>query len=596
MINRTTRLRWRRRVRQKRRQVEDLSVQAEASVERYFFRRLNRFAPVRRFVFGWIILSIVMILGVLYQFSMLGGYYQKIQPVAGGTFTEGMVGSFSDANPLFASGPVDGSVARLLFGSLLTYDAKGALVGDLAESYTVDERARVYTVTLKNNIVWHDGREFTADDVVYTYQLIQNPDVRSPLFTSWQSVKVEKKDDRTVLFTLPASLASFPHSLTNGIIPEHVLSQYSAAQMRTIPFNTAEPIGTGPFKFVKLEVTQNNPERREGSLVLVPNDSYHLGAPKLDRFVIRYFSDDASLADSFRNGELTAMTGLDTVPDDLQMQGAVARDYETALNGQVMAFFKTSLPPLNDAKVRQALTAAVNRSTIISQLGFPAAVSNGPLLPDQIGYDKNIVQLPYNKAAAEKLLDESGWVKGADGMRIKDGKPLQVNLYSQSGSEYAVVAKELQKAWKEVGVQVSVSLQADEDLQSTLNYHTYDVLLYGISLGSDPDVFAYWHSSQAEPAASGGQRVNFSEYKSKVADSALEGGRTRSEPALRAAKYRPFLEAWRTDAPAVALYQTRYLYIAQVDIAGFNQTVINSAFDRYSTVHNWMILQEKVKK
>lgn len=596
MINRTTRLRWRRQVRHKRRQVEDLGVQAEASVERYFFRRLNRFAPVRRFVFGWILLTLVMAFGVLYQFSMLGKYYQRLQPVSGGTFTEGMVGSFSDANPLFASGPVDGSVARLLFGSLLSYDSKGILVGDLAESYTVDERARVYTVKLRDNIVWHDGQKVTADDVLYTYQLIQNPDVKSPLFSSWQSVKIEKKDDRTIVFTLPASLASFPHAMTNGIVPQHILSQYTAAQMRTIPFNTSEPVGTGPFKFAKLEIIQNDPDRREGSVVMIPNERYHKGSPKLDRFVIHYFSDDTSMAASFRNGELTAMTGLDTVPDDLDAEGVVIRDYETALSGQVMAFFKTSLPPLNDVKVRQALVSSINRAEVISELGFPAAVSNGPLLPSQIGYDKNLVQLAYDKAAAQKLLDEAGWIVGSDGVRQKDGKPLQVNLYSQSGSEYAIVAKELQRLWKDIGVQVSVSLQADEDLQSTLSYHTYDVLLYGISLGSDPDVFAYWHSSQAEPASNGAARVNFSEYKSKNADAALEAGRTRSEPALRAAKYKPFLEAWRADAPAVALYQTRYLYIAQVDINGYDHTVINSAFDRYNSVQNWTILQEKVKK
>ncbi len=119
-------------------------------------------------------------------------------------------------------------------------------------------------------------------------------------------------------------------------------------------------------------------------------------------------------------------------------------------------------------------------------------------------------------------------------------------------------------------------------------------MLYGISLGPDPDAYAYWGSTQADERAA--NRVNFSEYKSTVADRALESGRTRSDPALRTVKYKPFLEAWRNDAPALALYQPRYLYVTRDTVFGFNPSVINVATDRYSNVAHWMIHQEKVRK
>src|SRR6185503_418921 len=115
-------------------------------------------------------------------------------------------------------------------------------------------------------------------------------------------------------------------------------------------------------------------------------------------------------------------------------------------------------------------------------------------------------------------------------------------------SEYAAVTAALQKAWKAVGVDVQVTQLSDIDLQSVVSRHEYSAVLYGISLGTDPDVFAYWHSSQADPRST--SRLNLSEYTSVTADRALEAGRSRSDPSVRAAKYRPFLDVWRADAPA----------------------------------------------
>ena len=132
-------------------------------------------------------------------------------------------------------------------------------------------------------------------------------------------------------------------------------------------------------------------------------------------------------------------------------------------------------------------------------------------------------------------------------------------------------------------------------MQSTyLPHHEYDVLLYGISIGQDPDVFPYWHSSQVDVRSA--NRLNFSEYKSVAADKALEAGRTRTDPAVRVAKYKPFLTAWRDDAPAIALYQPRYVYITRNELAGFDAKRLGSAVDRLDAVHTWTVLQDKVLK
>jgi peptide/nickel transport system substrate-binding protein len=590
IVDRTTKLRFRRLLRRKQRQVEDLGVHAEEQLEQHVFKRINRFASVRRFVISWVLLVVLLIGSAGYQVLGLGRYYQTLQPVPGGTYTEGILGNFTNANPLYATGPVDAAVSRLLFAGLFKYDQQNRLVGDLAENWMVDEKGTTYTVTLRQNLVWHDGHPLTSQDVVFTYDEIQNADAKSPLFSSWQGVKVRAVDARTVTFALPSVLASFPHSMTNGLIPKHILSSIPASQLRSIRFDTVDPIGSGPFKMEALQVTGDTPETRQEQIALKPNESYYAGAPKLQRLMIRSFLDEKSMIASFQRQELTGMSGLNEYPDVLD--DTSVQDYSVPITGEVGVFFRTTQGVLKDVKVRQALTRAVSQGAVIEKLGYPLIAARGPLLPGQIGYSKDILQLPYDVTAANQLLDAAGWKRGNDGTRVKGADKLAIRLVAQSTSEYTTVTQVLQSAWKAVGAKVDVVLQDDTEFQNTVSDRRYDALLYGISIGSDPDVFAYWHSSQADALAA--SRLNLSEYKSVAADRALEGGRTRLEPALRATKYRPFLEAWRNDAPAVMLYQPRYIYVTHSKVYGLEPVSVHDATARYANVHNWMIKAARV--
>src|SRR5690606_3753594 len=140
---------------------------------------------VRRFVFAWVLLFSLLITGVVMQNRALSRFYQTLEPGKGGIFTEGIVGSFTNANPVYAIDPVDASVSRLVFSGLLKYNDRNKLVPDLAESVQADSRGITYTAKLRQNALWHDGKPVTAEDVVFTYQTIQKPDARSPLFENW---------------------------------------------------------------------------------------------------------------------------------------------------------------------------------------------------------------------------------------------------------------------------------------------------------------------------------------------------------------------------------------------------------------------------
>lgn len=592
MIDRKAKLRFRRNVRKGKRQVEDISIQAEEQLERLFIRRLHRLLAVRRFVLTWLLLIVFLVSASVFQLRALSGHYLVTAPADGGVFTEGVLGSFTNANPLYATGGVDGGVSQLLFSSLFEYDANGQLVNDLATSWDVDETGKVFTVTMRTDAKWHDGAPVTVEDVLFTYAMIQNPDAQSPLFSSWRDVKIKATSTDTIVFTLPNVFAPFPHSLTNGIIPKHILENVSADQLRADQFNTIQPIGSGPFAWEAVAVSGQTPEERQEQIALRRNSLYYRGAPRLQRFVVKTFRSEDTMLRQFEDRELHAMSGLTSVSDAID--GTSLEQYSLPLTGAVMVFFKTSEGVLQDKAVRTALVQSVDTNEVVAELLYPVITVNSPLLKGQLGYDETITQLEYDVEAAAKTLDEAGWKRNADGIREKDGTKLQFSLKAPNTSEFAVVTRKLQEHWSAVGVQVDVDQPSDSELQSIVSLHQYEAVAYSISIGNDPDVFAFWHSSQADIRAN--NRLNLSEYSSDVADQALEGGRTRTDPALRAVKYQPFLKAWRSDAPALALYQPQYLYVVRGHLNGFESQLLHSSNDRYSNVQNWTVRTKKVYK
>jgi peptide/nickel transport system substrate-binding protein len=578
-------LRFRRRLRASQKQVEGLGLQAEQGLERNFFRRLSNLGRVWRFIAAWAGLLVIILVYQAAQLEGLSTHYQSLRPVAGGSYSEGILGRFTNADPLFATGEVDSSVSKLIFASLFTYDTHNRLVGDLAERYDVDPNGTVYTVHLRPNLTWQDGQRLTADDVVFTYRTIQNPDVQSPLAGGWQNIKVAKKDAYTVVFTLPTPLTSFPSNLTNGIVPQHLLASYPPGDLRSVDFNTVHPVGAGPFAWSALQVKNPGHTGSEVLIALKAFQGYHAGPPKLNNFVVDVFGDQQSMIGAFRKQQLNGMVGLNSVPSGLNNDET--QRYSLILTAANMAFFNTASPVLSDAQVRRALVMGTDVPGIIKGLGYNTRAVNEPFLNGQLGYDKMLAQAHYQVNAAISTLNQAGWVPGNDGIRTKGGKPLKFTLYALDTPENKQVTNKLRQNWRALGADVQTHLEADDELRGTLSAHSYDSVLYGISIGVDPDVYVYWHSSQTDPRST---RLNFSQYKSTGADAALEAGRTRLDPTLRTIKYHPFLQAWQQDAPAVGLYQPRFLYLTNEKVYGLeDQQVINTGTDRLNNVQDWMV-------
>ncbi|MDB5170369.1 MAG: hypothetical protein JWO35_63, partial [Candidatus Saccharibacteria bacterium] len=462
MHMRRIKLRFRRQLRKSQKQVEDIGTQAEQNIEQHLFKRFGRLSEVRRFVTGWTLLLVLLISGLLAQNVLLSSYYQTVRAVPGGIYTEGVLGTFTNASPLYATSNADASVSRLLFAGLLRYNDQGKLVGDLASGYTVDEKGITYTVHLKPGLKWHDGQPLTSADVLFTYKAIQNPDAQSPLQGSWRDIDVTAPDAQTVVFTLASPLAPFAYNLTNGIVPEHVLGDVPPSDLRSTDFNTVRPVGSGPFTWEAIEVTGDKRETAQEQIALLPFKDYHGDVPKLQEMIIHVYASRDQLISAFKDKQLTAAVGLTSVPKEFNSIGQL-QEHSLTLKAANMVFFKTTSGVLADQKVRKALVQAADVSHIIKSLDYSARAVRAPFLVGQLGYDPTLTQPGFDLKTAKAGLDVAGWLPGKDGVRFKDGKPLTFVLSAADTPEYKMVTGKLKQQWQALGAKLDVQLQNPTD-------------------------------------------------------------------------------------------------------------------------------------
>lgn len=548
---------------------------------KFIVRRFANLRDVRRHALTWLLLMVVLTVGVFWQSNISASQYRMAVPAEGGVYTEGVFGAVDNLNPLFASTPAERAASRLLFASLLTYDTKNDLVGELAEHWQVDATGKMYTVTLRPQAKWHDGMPITSDDVVFTFNLIKNADTRSPLYAGWRNIVVEKVDDLTVRFTLPVTYAAFPNALVQGILPQHVLAGVYPTEMRTTGFNRAPKVGSGPFQFQDL--TSVDAKQTHYLIRMTSNPSYVLGAPKLAGFQLHAYKNNENMPQAFTSQEVAGLS--DASLSHITALGNVksyTRINAPLFNG-VYAFLKTDSFYLSDLRVRQALQLATNQPSIIKLLNNQVEELRGPLLPGQLGYRDDINQPATDLVRAGQLLDAAGWTLGPNGKRQKDGQPLRIRVVTVNSGNYPTVAEELMREWGQVGIEFeSLVVKPEDAQQNVIIPRAYDVLVYEIAIGRDPDVYAYWHSSQASTVG-----LNLSNYKSAKVDDELDSARSRLDPALREAKYRLFVQQWTTDAPAIALYRPALTYIQNKNVTTFTARPIVDASDRYFNVRNW---------
>lgn len=559
---------------------------------KFLFRRIDNIREVRRQIISWLVIVGVIIVAVLLQTVWFGRNYVSEAAANGGTYAEADLGPVATLNPLYAKSDAEITASRLMFSSLYNYDDTGHLAGDLATGTQLDPTGTIYTVTIRPNATWSDGAKVTADDVVFTINLIKNPVVRSALAVNWQDVSAKALDSTTVQFTLPAPYAAFPQALTFPILPEHVLSSVPSSQLRENNFSSA-PIGSGPFTFRLLQkVSVGNPET---VVRMHANPAYYGGTPKLMNFEIHAYNTSKQIMTALKTGEVNAASGL--TPNklkDVNTHRYMTR--VTPVDNGVYALFNTNDQVLKDASVRKALQLATDTTELRHTVAGHPAPLDLPFISGQL--TDSVAPTPplHNRTQAEALLDKAGW-KQAGKFRTKGGQELSVPITTINDPEYEAAARSLAAQWRAVGVNTSVAVINMNDptvnfIQDTLQPRNYSVLVYQLAIGADPDVFAYWDSTQI-----GMNGYNFSNYSNPVADATLSTARALTDPAIRQAKYAAFAKQWLADVPAIGLYQamTTYVYGQSVATYAPNAKLVASS-DRFSNILEWSVGNQIVYK
>ncbi len=572
-----------------------MEVATAKHAHRFILQRLNNVRLVRTQVLVWFFTVAIVLAAVAAQFVIGSRTFSSDNPIKGGTYVEGVVGSLDSLNPLQASSSAEVAASRLMFSSLYKYDASGRLHEDLADSLSVNKSGEVYTVKLREDVLWHDGRELTADDVLYTIGLITDPESRSraSLRANWQDIEVEKLNTYTVKFTLPA-YAAFPHALTFPVVPKHILQDTPAGVIPESSFASA-PIGSGPFRFRLLQNADIASNHR--AVHMVAHEEYYDSVPKINRFELHAYPDAEMIGRALKSREVTAASGVDqSVVQSIENSG-----YETAqytIDNGVYLLMNTTNATLKDIDIRRALQRGVDVAKVRDKAGENLKPLNLPFFASYFD-DTKLPEAPtHNQRAAAQLLDKAGWkLSGTNKVRQKAKKPLQLTLTTIKNEQFEAGAEEIAEQLRALGVEVNVSIIDDTQpgsnfRQNILQQRNYDILLYELPIGADPDVYAYWHSSQL-----GASGYNFTNYSNSVSDAALASARDRTEENLRRAKYVTFARQWLSDAPAIGLYQqvSYYVYNKNATTVPDNSLLVMSS-DRYSSVPRWTVDRGQVYK
>lgn len=555
------------------------------------FRHLRKFLnPKENLLIK--ICALIILVNVIFLGIRFYNKHLELIPASGGDYSEGLVGYPKTINPLYAQNrDVDSDLSSLIYSRLFTHDKQGQIRPDLVDSFTVSPDGLEYTLKLKNNATWHNGDKLNADDILFTFSLIQDPEYRSPLNNSFVGITLEKVDDLTIKFTLPQAYAPFPELLTFGILPSSLWSNISPSGATLSDLNL-KPIGSGPFKFKSL-VKNKNGEIKEYHLIV--NEDYYGAKPYLKNLIFKFFPDENELIGAFNDGQFD---GLSYLPLE-QKKNLLAQNslvFHELSRPQINAVFLN--PAVNkslaDKRVRQALALAVDKQSLINNtLNKTAVIATGPILPSSPYYNKQIATYDYNPEAAINLLKEALTSKvtkgsGKNKQVTSETATLNLTLTIVGTSENVSVANQLKIDWERIGVKVTINSIAAETASELVRTKNYQALLYGEVVGADPDVYVFWHSSQ-----SGDKGLNLSNYSNLEVDKLLASGRVTLNFDDRLTTYKKFQELIATDEPAIFLYVPSYSYVQTKGIKGFSGTNIIEPADRFSSINGWYLKTSK---
>ncbi len=460
---------------------------------------------------------------------------QDPAPVAGGSLTVAITADPPGWDPTAStSQEIPRVVYHNVFEGLVRFDRTGAIVPALATEWTISDDGLEVSFTLRQGVKYHDGSDFTAADVVATFERAKDPESGHTHPEYYAAIDtIEVADASTVVFHLSKPAASLLYNLAR---PDSII--YPPALTDT---QRSQPIGTGPFKFA---------EYVEGSqVVLEKNADYYLpGVPYLDRVVFRIIGDPNTRFAALQAGDID-LIGLALPPEQyIQLQDMPGlKGSEGTATTEITLALNNARAPLDDVRVRQAITMAIDKNAIVKGAMFGlGTVIGSHMSPSEPYYIDLSETYPYDPAKAKELLAEAGY---PDGFKIKFELPEPYNIERRTGQ---VIAQQL----KQVGIDVELSV---------VEWATW---VQRIFLGGDFDMTIIGHSEPRDINVYGNPDYYY-HYDNPVVRSLLEQAEASTSPQTETAAYQQIAEIIAKDAVNVWVFSPPYLVAARDDVYGF---------------------------
>lgn len=550
---------------------------------------LRTFSPAER-----LLLYVLTFVACLSAFILIGAANESVTtevPTQGGALVEGAVGTPRFVNPLLAASQPDSDLTALIYSGLVRANPKGGFVPDLAETYEISSDGTTYTFHLREGLSFHDGTPLTANDVRFTVEMAQNPEVKSTRRADWEGVHVDTPDERTVVFTLPHAYAPFLENTRMGILPKHLWEREPAEEFPFSTLNT-HPIGSGPYRVhdLKLDAT-GAPE--EYSLRAFTD--FALGTPHLRTLTYRTYPNVEALVAAYEEGDVSSFVADSpkNLARDVSEAGAMNR---LALARVFGVFFNQNhAAVLAKPEVRAALDAAIDKHAIIeSVLGGFGESLDSPIPPGFLDMTISTTTTERGVEAARAILTRNGWTfstaSSTDGEWRKGKETITMNLATADTEELVATANAIAEAWKAAGIPTTVQVYPlTEFNQTILRPRAFDAILFGEVVGRSLDLFAFWHSSQRNDPG-----LNLALYTSAAADKSLAQARAETDAAKRAEFLREFATTLAADRPAIFLYAPEIGYIIPSRVKGVELGTLTTPSDRFAAVHAWYRDTERV--
>lgn len=521
-------------------------------------------------------------------------------PATGGIYREGLVGEIQRLNPLLSwYNDVDADLCRLIFSRLVSDDTRGNPQGDLAIDWGISMDGTIYNVAINPDAMWHDGQPVTADDVIFTYELLREGTgyVPSDLINFWNTVKINPVDRKTVQFVLEEAFSPFLDYLNVGILPKHIYGGLSFTDMVESKINI-QPIGSGPFRLK--ELVQSN--GKITGVILENNQAYYGKRPYLDEIQFTYYSDSGLAYQAYQQGLIDGISYISGDVLNWVLSDENLNLYTARRPVLSMVFFNLdnrNVEFLQSKQVRNALMTGLNRERIVSRiLAGQAIIANSPILYGNWAYTSEAAIPEFNTEKAIEMLVKEGYILASEQERVRtkeftsvDGnterKALSFTLVYPDDDLHRKVAEQIQQDWGNINVLLNLeAVSYDNLINHILPDREYDAALVDLNLSQipDPDPYPFWDQTQI----SSGQ--NYSQWNNRTISQYLETARVETDRAERARLYKNFQILFMEELPCLPLYNPVYNYPVSAKVSGVSIGPIYTSSDRFLNISDWYMV------